>query len=229
MLSLLLSPSVRGQGDIDYKQELAEALDTGFLDRYESVIRRFELEDKERGIRKGQFVFVGSSSFRNWHHMERDMQPLSVINRGFGGSTMPEAVYYFKRIVLPYAPQAIVLYEGDNDITASFLTPELTLQMFDLFVRMTERYLPDTPLFFVSVKPSPLRMKYFDKLLIINGKIRNYCGQNPNLHYIDITEEMYGPDGEPRKELFSRDLLHMNKEGYKLWTRIIKKVLMETI
>ncbi len=61
-------------------------------------------------------VFTGSSSIRFWKTLEQDMAPLPVINRGFGGAKIKQVTYYADQIVLPYHPQAIVLFAGTNDL-----------------------------------------------------------------------------------------------------------------
>lgn len=202
-------------------------LDTTFLNRYEPDILEYERRDSLCGYKKGQVLFLGSSTIKKWTSLEQDMYPIPVINRGFGGSTMPEAIYYFNRIVIPYKPAAVVLYEGDNDITASFLTLEVVLLTFKLFVRLTEKYIPNTHIYFISIKPSPSREKYTDKMLITNKYIEDYCNEKSNLYYIDITLNMYDNMGEIRRDIFLRDELHMNKKGYLIWTKIIKDALLK--
>ena len=128
---------------------------------------------------------------------------------------------------MPYKPSAIVIYEGDNDITAEFLTQDVVLETFKLFVRLTERYLPRTSVYFISIKPSPKREEFIDKLLITNVLIEEYCNKKNNLHYIDITEPMYDEMGEIRHDIYHNDLLHMNQKGYKIWSKIIKRELMK--
>jgi hypothetical protein len=49
--------------------------------------------------KQDKVLFLGSSSIRNVDRfsLQKDLHPIPVINRGFGGSTMPEAVYYFNQ------------------------------------------------------------------------------------------------------------------------------------
>jgi len=209
-----------------YMKEMSSYLDTTFLNRFEEDVRFYEKQDSTDGIKEGQILFVGSSTIRKWNNLRKDMYPLSVINRGFGGSTLPELLYYYDRLVLKYKPSKIVLYEGDNDITASFLTPETVFNCFKLFIQLTENYLPGTPVYFISIKLSPAREKYMDKLLITNMMIEEYCHTRPNLYYIDITQNMYDDYGNVRTDIFLSDELHLNEKGYQLWTDIIKKALI---
>ena len=38
---------------------------------------------------------------------------------------------------------------------------------------------------------------------------------------VDIDKPMLGPDGKPRKELLKADGLHLNHEGYLLWSSLV--------
>jgi lysophospholipase L1-like esterase len=209
-----------------YMKEMSSFLDTSFLNRFENDICLYEKQDSADGIKEGQILFVGSSTIRKWNNLRKDMYPLSVMNRGFGGSTFPELLYYYDRLVLKYKPSKIVLYEGDNDITASFLTPETVFKCFKWFVQLTENYLPGTPVYFVSIKLSPAREKFMDKLLITNMMIEEYCRIRPNVYFIDITGNMYDDYGNIRTDIFLSDKLHLNEKGYQLWTDIIKNALL---
>src|SRR5215472_3812164 len=84
---------------------------------WEPAIRDFEEEDKVHPPKPGCIVFAGSSSFRFWDTLVSDMKPLEVINRGFGGSEFSDLDLYVSRIVIAYHPRAVVVYEGDNDLT----------------------------------------------------------------------------------------------------------------
>lgn len=213
----------------NYIRELAKDMDTVFFNRYEDEIIEFEKEDSAKGISKGKVLFVGSSSFRKWLNMEKDLFPVPVMNRGFGGSTMPELDYYFFRIVRPYNPSAIVIYEGDNDVLAPFLTPEVILKSFDIFIQLTKQYLPNTKIFFVSIKPSPSRIAYLKKMQITNKLIKTYCEKDKSLFYIDITKQMFNENGQIREDIFRNDRLHMNEKGYKIWSKIIKEELLKNL
>lgn len=213
----------------NYIQELAEDMDTAFFNRYEDEIVEFEKTDSANGIKKGEIILVGSSSFRKWTNMKSDLFPIPVLNRGFGGSTMPELDYYFFRIIKPYMPKAIVVYEGDNDVLAPFLTPEVILKSFVIFTELTKQYLPKTKIFFVSIKPSPSRFDSLPKMQKTNQLIKDYCSKDENLFYIDITKQMFDKNGQIREDIFRNDRLHMNEKGYKIWSKIIKAELLKNL
>ena len=84
--------------------------------RFEDAIQAFEAEDQAMMPPQGAILITGSSSIRRWHpSMKADLAPLTVIPRGFGGSAMADVLHFVDRLVIPYAPRAVVIYEGDND------------------------------------------------------------------------------------------------------------------
>ena len=89
---------------------------------WERSIRKFEKQDQKNGIEKDFILFTGSSSIVYWKKLTEDMAPLNVLNRGFGGSQIPDVTHYVGRIVLPYKPKGIVFYAGENDITGLFVS-----------------------------------------------------------------------------------------------------------
>lgn len=205
-----------------YKKDLSKFADTLNLDRFESEILNFERFDAKGNFTKNGIVFIGSSSIRKWKTLENDMTPLSVINRGFGGSTIPEVIYYFQRIILPYNPKTIVLYAGENDLTSKQTSPHNVLETLKIFVNMTNFYLPATNIYFISIKPSIARKHLWRKMELTNMLIRDYMEAKGKINYIDVSSSMLKKNGEIRTDIFVADNLHLNQNGYQIWTKIIK-------
>ncbi len=199
-------------------------IDTSLM-RFEETIQRFEVMDRDSFPPKNAMLFVGSSSFRYWDSLAKDFDPHVVINRGFGGSTMAELNYYADRIVFPYEPSKIFIYEGDNDIVEDSVSPSLVKEQLIEFVEKATHLLPETDLYFVSIKPSPSRKHLLTKAMNTNELIQNYAASEPKLHYIDIFGPMMKDSNNINWELFKEDSLHMNREGYVLWAEVINDVL----
>ena len=98
------------------KISLSEFIDTTLLQRSENEIINFKKDDSVNINRKTDIVFVGSSSIRKWTSLKEDLKGLNAINRGFGGSTVAEAIYYSNTLILKHKPKKIVFYSGDNDV-----------------------------------------------------------------------------------------------------------------
>jgi lysophospholipase L1-like esterase len=85
------------------------------------------------------------------------MKPLDAINRGFGGSQIAQVNQYASRIVIPYRPRAVVLYAGDNDLSWPWSkSPETVCADFARFVQLIHASLPETWIYYVSMRPAPL-------------------------------------------------------------------------
>jgi lysophospholipase L1-like esterase len=194
---------------------------------WESSIRAFEEADRVHPPKLGGIVFCGSSSINLWRTLSDDMKPLYVLNRGFGGSQIADVNQYAGRIVIPYRPRAVVLYAGENDLTGRWSkSPETVSGDFKRFVEIIHSRLPDTWIYYVSMKPSPSRWGNWDKLKKANQMIEAFCRTQDRVQFIDVSAAMLNANGQPRRELFGSDYLHMNAQGYSLWTAIIKPVLL---
>ncbi|MEA2041384.1 MAG: GDSL-type esterase/lipase family protein [Bacteroidota bacterium] len=210
-----------------YLEKLSKLADTSHLKRFEREILKFEEEDSLNGFPLYAALFVGSSSIRKWSNLKDSMKPITVINRGFGGSTMEELVFYFPRIVYKYKPKNILVYEGDNDLSTAGNSPEQFAEVFDLFLEICADVLPDSRIYFISIKPSPARMRYFDKMQKGNRLIKDKCRNNNRLTYINVSTPMFEKNGKLKNDIFLKDRVHMNEKGYEIWNSIIKAQLLD--
>ena len=195
--------------------------------RFASAIAAFEDADRREAPPEGAVVVTGSSSIRRWHDaMADDLAPLTVVRRGFGGSTMRDLAYYLDRIALGYAPRAIVIYEGDNDI-AQGVTPRAILATFREVVARSRAALPNVRIYVISIKPSLARASMWDDMQETNALLAEECAGSDSLTFIDVAGSMLRDDGAPRDDIFVEDGLHLNPAGYALWRSAIRPVLME--
>ena len=193
---------------------------------WESTIRKFEAHDRLVSPPSDVIVFTGSSSITFWSTLEQDMAPLPVINRGFGGSHMHDVVHYAPRIVNAYQPRAVVLFAGTNDISGA--KPKAAQEVFDgyrAFAEVVHTALPDVPIYYIAITPTPSRWKYWPIVRETNHLIKAHTETDPRLHFIDLTDVILGPDGKPDRSLFRIDRLHPNKKGYARWTAAIRPIL----
>jgi lysophospholipase L1-like esterase len=200
----------------------ARAADPDFS-RWESAIAAFEKQDAEKPPPKNGIVFAGSSSIRFWN-LPKSFPDLPVVNRGFGGSTIPDCTHFAARTVLRHEPRLVVFYAGDNDLALGH-SPERVADDFKAFVRAVHEKLPKTRVAFIAIKPSPLRAGLMEKQRRANALVEEYCKSDERLTYVDVVPPMLNADGKPRAELFRADGLHLNEKGYELWSGIVRPVL----
>lgn len=194
-------------------------------DRWEATIKKFEEADKQQAPPQNATVFVGSSSIALWD-VQESFPELTLIKRGFGGSIFREAAQYADRIVIPYKPKSVVVYEGDNDLDIG-LTSDEVFSDFKAFVAKIHGALPDTKIVVLSIKPSIKRWEQFGEQKKTNALIEEFANANKNLLFVDVASPLLGADGKPRADLLKSDGLHLNEEGYKIWTSILTPILME--
>lgn len=191
--------------------------------RWENEIQAFERQDAKHQPPENAVLFVGSSSVRLWK-LDESFPDLSVINRGFGGSQLADAVHFVDRIVIPYRPPLVVLYAGDNDLAAG-KKPQQVLADFKQFAAKVKAALPETRIAYLAIKPSIKRRALIDRIRETNAAIKQFISLDERLIYVDVFQPMLTADGEPRSELFLADGLHLNDEGYKLWAAILQPTL----
>jgi lysophospholipase L1-like esterase len=195
------------------------------LDRFASEIDAFDAADRANPPAPGGIVFVGSSTIRLWSSLASDFAGLPVINRGFGGSTFPEALHYLQRTVVRYHPGTVVVYEGDNDL-AGGRTPQQIADDYRAFVRGVRDSLPNARIVFLAIKPSPSRWKLEPQRQEANRLVRAIVAADPRQAYVDVGTPMLDPSsGHPRPALYRADSLHMTPAGYAIWRATVAPVL----
>jgi len=189
-------------------------------------IMAFKQQDSLSFPAKGQVLFIGSSTFTKWTDVQEYFPDVSILNRGFGGSSLTHLILYQNEIVYPYQPAQIVIYCGENDFAGDATLPvdSVVARFKKLFTDIRVK-LPKVPIAFVSMKPSPARKKLLVKYETANFEIREFLKKQKRTKYVDVYGAMLLPDGRPNGELFLADSLHMNAGGYKIWQGILKKSL----
>jgi lysophospholipase L1-like esterase len=191
-------------------------------------IAKFATTDRDHPPPERPIVFVGSSSIRLWDTLQRDMAPLPVLNRGFGGAQLSHMVHFADRIVIKYRPRAVVLYAGDNDLDAGG-SPEDVLRDFMSFVSRVQAALPDVRIYYLSMKPSRLRWTNWPQYRQANAQISAICRRDPRLGYIDVATPLLASGQPPARDFFRFDGMHPSAKGYALWTGIIRPRLQKDL
>ena len=191
-------------------------------------IQKFKSGDAISPLPIAPILFVGSSSFTLWKNLSDAFPGRPVLNRAFGGSSLPDLIRYAYDVVLPYRPKQVVIYCGENDLAASpNVTSEEVLKRLRTFFEIIRINLPGTKISFVAMKPSPSRAAIQERVIVANNLIRNFLEGQRNTSYIDVYPAMLDDKGNFRRELFLQDMLHMNQEGYAIWKRLIEPHLLQ--
>lgn len=195
---------------------------------FANAIREFREIDKTNPPKPGSVLFIGSSSFTIWTDLEKYFPDIDIINRAFGGSTLSDQIYFAGDIIFPYLPRQIFIYCGENDLAFDDqLTTEEVFERFLTLYKIIRSELPNVPVLYVSMKPSPDRWHLAERFFEANRRIQRFIDEEQNLIYIDIWDSMLDSNGNPDPSLFLEDMLHMNEKGYDIWKKALEDKLIK--
>jgi lysophospholipase L1-like esterase len=180
--------------------------------------------DKIYETQPNAILFVGSSSIRKWTHLQAAFGAYQVLNRGIGGAVIDDITYFANDLIFAYQPRQIVLYVGENDLPNAGETADTILQKTKTLFETIRAKLPNVPIVYISMKPSPSRDQFQQKCVQANALIRSYLATQANTSYVDVFTPML-KNGKSRPELFVGDRLHMKPEGYALWEKAVQPYL----
>lgn len=193
---------------------------------WEATIEAFEKQDRQTPPPKAPILFVGSSSFAFWTDVRQYFPEKPILNRGFGGSELSDVLHYADRVILAYRPRQIVVYAGENDLAAGGKSPADVCRLFVHLFTKIRRALPNVPVAFVSIKPSPSRWKLKPRMDEANRLIAGYLARQRAARFVNVVPVMLDPaTGRPKPAIFKADSLHMNDKGYRLWAEALRPVL----
>ena len=191
------------------------------IHRFEDQIQNYE----KYPVETQKVLLYGSSFFAFWGYerakqqcMEATNGALQVVNHGFGGATVEELLYYYHRMVLPYAPRAIVFRTGFNDMPHMDAQEcmVLTRRLFD----WAKNDFPGIKLIAIKGFDHPSAVwENLAKLRQYNRMLDALAENDDQLITIDLNPFVYGSSsdiGSLRnfKDIFREDGLHLTDEGY---------------
>ena len=178
----------------------------------------------------GGILMVGSSIFHNWQSCSRDLAPLPVINRAFGGSRTADQLFFFGQIVPSSHASLVVWYCGSNDLLAKG-TPESILKNTKEWLGRTRAALPQVRILLVSVIRSQDKREagLLAQVDEVNGGLVQLAGFVPCVSYVDVNPVLETPSGEPLAECYVKDKLHLTPEGYRRLTSVLRPVIEKEV
>ena len=191
----------------------------------------------------GGIVFYGSSGFTRWgspisdyghRPLEKDLP--GCINRGFGGATAEELLYYYDRMVRPYKPRALVLATSGNDVGFGYSAKDI-MEILARVIDWAQADFPGIPIFCIGNGPALSRVgqvnvytrirKEYDSLL------RMYCDQKEGVTYVNLGDQPFyyndpediGDFDKVRDDIFASDGKHFNAKGYAYFMEFVREFL----
>jgi lysophospholipase L1-like esterase len=182
-----------------------------------------------------RIVFFGDSRIEQWKPPE--LIGYELFNRGIGGQTSAQILMRYHAHVSPLAPDILLIQAGVNDLKTIALFPEQQEKILtDLkknLATLTQRAVNQgitvilTTIF--PVGKVPLARKLFWSKDVENAIVETNAFisslQAPNILIFDAYSILVNEDGKIRPQ-YSRDLLHLNQEGYKLLNQELERFMV---
>lgn len=150
----------------------------------------------------------------------------NTIDTGIGATTYYQWINYAKYLIIPYNPDKIFLHLGFNDLHMG-LMPEEVIQYASQLVTLLKNELPNATIYLMSVEPSPTFSNYLNIEIEYNKLLKEYCNNN-NIKLLDNASNFYKNETQTIDNLssyFISDMVHMNKQGYEKFIKLIKDEL----
>lgn len=189
---------------------------------FENEVKRISAKYDSLGWSPGGTVFTGSSTIRMWSSLEETFSEENLINTGFGGSKASDLEQHLFPLVIKFEPSRVFIYEGDNDLWANVEVASILTSLDNIVTRIHLIY-PNTEIFLIGAKPSPSRWEKKANYQIFNQMLSEYCRAKENVEFVDVWQALTNSDGSPRPELYLKDQLHLNAEGYQIWAGIFNR------
>ncbi|MBQ3084880.1 MAG: hypothetical protein IJC46_05465, partial [Clostridia bacterium] len=134
------------------------------------------------------------------------------LNHGFGTSSADDLLYYYGRMVRPYAPRALVLATGANDIGFGY-SPAEVLQILATLIDWFQAEFPDAPIYCIK-RPPAIKHKGTENRAVLhrrefNRLLEEYTAEKDGVSLLEI------PAYE--EALHDKDGVHLNDKGYPLF------------
>ena len=146
---------------------------------FKQEVLQFQKSDSIVMPPMGQIVFAGSSSFARWKDVAMYFPGYPIINRGFGGASLVDLIYYVDEAIIKYQPSQVFIYCGENDMAdVDTVSPATVLERFKtLHAILLKKLTRTTKIVFVSLKPSVARWHLESKFIEANKLIEGYINK----------------------------------------------------
>ncbi len=223
-----LSDEVAAEPSLAPSAEFLDSYRAKAVEKWEKAISELEKRNASEENPAHSILFIGSSSIRRWDSIAVDMAPYPTIQRGYGGAKYSDLAVFAERLIRPHQYRALVSFVG-NDVSGNpeDHTPDEVERLVRYVVEVSHQHQPEAPVFLIEVTPTEKRFKVWPQIREVNARLREIALSTPNTYFIATAGHFLDPTGHPRSEMFVDDRLHLNRDGYRLWSELIRRRLDE--
>lgn len=183
------------------------------------------IEGKHLDIDHADLVFIGSSSIALWETLKQDFDPYIVVQAGFGGSRIADAITYHDRLINRYQPKIVILFSGTNDLSGdeSTATPGYVAESIAQLMKLVRLANPYSVRIVMPITPTPSRAQVRELVDEANRLISQYASREGYI-VVDTASPIL-ISGQPDPLCFVEDQLHLSPLGYKKWVAVLRPIV----
>ena len=151
---------------------------------------------------------------------------VSLLGMGADKKTTVTGVEMFRKLLDEgqAGDNAGLLLRGvDKEELSRGMTGDQIFAAYQDLVTMIHLDHPQARITWIAMKPSPALWQHADVMRTVNDSAQDFARGDRRLQYVDVFTPMLTAGGAPREELFAEDNLHLNAQGYALWSEILSR------
>lgn len=198
----------------------------GFSDKVASRSRSFENAEYPE---EGRTLFMGDSFFDTefWSNFYTTYSGKNAYTMGISATTAEEWYFYVEDLLIPYAPENIVIHIGTNDINDDHCTAAQASSRLTLLFNKIHEALPNAHIYYFGIEPSTTFSYNLSTELTVNETSKEYATANSSYFtYLDSPGEFSYEDGSAVASMF-RDGLHPTLDNYSIFVNLLTAAGLE--
>ena len=189
----------------------------------------------------GKVLLYGSSFFRVWGYensrkqlLEATGGKLETLNHGFGGATVDELLYHYPRLVAPYAPKAMVIRAGYNELNRG-QSPEEAVFLLERLVQWAIADFPEIRIMVFPVFDTRRASEELqEKINAYNALLEQRIGTMDQVSLLDLNPFFYDDPADIGtrqnfRDVFIEDGLHLQEKAYPEMAAFLGSRIMKTL
>jgi len=184
---------------------------------------------REAENNKVDFVMIGDSITHSWSKYPGVFEGSNLLNLGFPGDRTQNVLWRIENGALDgISPKLVTLMIGTNNLHENKKAyppdkPEDIFAGIQAIVTEVRTRLPKSKIVVFSVFPRKPGSEN-DRAKEVNAMLPE-ISDGKYISYIDFNAFFLNENGQQNKDLYNRDLLHLNDRGYLAWGRALYPLL----
>lgn len=178
-----------------------------------------------------EIIFLGDSLTQEgqWEQLLANYTKQPIYNFGIGGDTTDGILYRLEQVI-KYQPSKLFLLIGANDFWNEAKTVNEVVVNYRLILTKLQQLNPHTQIYIQSLLPinnqeyPQIRINNQD-LMAANQELQKLA-QESNYQYIDLYSKFVNDQNQLNPQ-YTRDGVHLNNQGYLLWSNIIARYIQQ--